>query len=724
MCNSVNPNLIRGFRAVEILASSMKLAEYQDQLARLGFGKRLPTALYVHRDAASEALGPSHPIAALLARIAERLNAGPEYNVVKFRTTEFKVSFLSYPDFFEDPHPSLRLALTVDLVKGKSRVTNYSDQFNPPILHRKDTLLPPQHPQREAYAALSRAEEEAGLLDETTTIGFKLNWERLLADRGVKLTGHRLERTSNGEPLPVRHRPAAVVERHKTALTRYDLSKPVKTLLENHLLPTGTSFFDYGCGRGTDVAGLKNLGYEASGWDPAFQADSPKAAAEVVNLGYVLNVIEDPAERVEVLIAAFSLARRLLVVSALIRETVDAETAARFRDGVLTRAKTFQKFFDQSELQQFIEDTLEATAIPVALGIFYVFRDPVGAQDFLATRTRRLIDWGQLHSRLGLPKPRKTAEQRVAERYAEHQSVLEPLWQLTLKLGRPPLAEEFPAWEAVRAGVGSMARAQRLLETHYGDEALRASREARKNDLLVYLALAQLRKRVPFSHLSAELRGDIKHFFGDYQRAQAAGRDLLFAAGDPDEIALACEDLTLGWQDEQALYIHRSLLSDLPPILRVYAGCAAALYGLVDEADVLKLHKASGKVTFLRYDDFAGAPLPILQQRIKVNLRNRWVEVFDHRADGQLLFYKERLVGPEDPLVAVAAEFSRRLARLQVAQIPFDGPRQADFERLLANRNLTARLHPRRARTATPVRPLGEDARREPSASCARKNPS
>lgn len=676
----------------------MKLAEYQDQLARLGFGKRLPTALYVHREAASEVLGPAHPIAALLARIAERLNAGPEYNVVKLRTTEFKVSFLSYPGFFEDPHPTLRLALTVDLVKGKSRVTDYSDQFNPPILHRKDALLPPQHPQREAYAALSRAEEEAGLLDETTTIGFKLNWERLLADRGVKLSGHRLERTSNEEQPPIRHRPAAVVERHKTALTRYDLSKPIKTLLENRMIPAGTTFFDYGCGRGTDVAGLKNLGYEASGWDPAFQPDSPKTPAEVVNLGYVLNVIEDPAERVEALTRAFGLARRLLVVSALIRETVDADTAARFRDGFLTRANTFQKFFEQAELQQLIEDSLDVTAVPVALGIFYVFRDPMDAQDFLATRTRRVIDWSQLHSRLGLPKPRKTAEQRVAERYAEHQSILEPLWQLTLKLGRPPLPEEFQAWEALRAALGSMARAQRLLQTHFGEEALRASREARKNDLVVYLALAQLRKRVPFSHLSAELRGDIKHFFGDYQRAQIAGRDLLFAAGDPDEIALACEDLTLGWQDEQALYVHRSLLSDLPPILRVYAGCAAALYGLVDEADVLKLHKASGKVTFLRYDDFAGAPLPILQQRIKVNLRNRWVEVFDHRADGQLLFYKDRLVGPQDPLLVEMQAFSHRLGRLKVTESPFEGPDRTAFEELLRSQNLTAGLYPRRTK--------------------------
>jgi hypothetical protein len=68
------------------------------------------------------------------------------------------------------------------------------------------------------------------------------------------------------------------------------------------------------------------------------------------------------------------------------------------------------------------------------------------------------------------------------------------------------------------------------------------------------------------------------------------------------------------------------------------------LFGDVAQADVIKLHKASGKVTFLLYDDFEGKPLPQLRQRIKVNLRTRWVQVFDHSAEGQLLYFKERLL--------------------------------------------------------------------------------
>ena len=79
-------------------------------------------------------------------------------------------------------------------------------------------------------------------------------------------------------------------------------------------------------------------------------------------------------------------------------------------------------------------------------------------------------------------------------------------------------------------------------------------------------------------------------------------------------------------------------------MLRAYVGCVTALFGDVAQADVIKLHKASGKVTFLLYDDFGGKPLPTLRQRIKVNLRTRWVQVFDHSAEGQLLEGKERFL--------------------------------------------------------------------------------
>jgi hypothetical protein len=484
-------------------------------------------------------------------------------------------------------------------------------------------------------------------------------------------------------------------------------------------------------------------------------------------MGYVLNVIEDPAERVETLVDAHRLARRLLMVSALINETVETGRAAQYRDGVLTKRNTFQKFFEQQELQQYIEDALDCTAVPVGLGIFYVFRDPMEQQDFLFARSRRAIDWGQVSSRLGLGAPTTlwkalyeahkelldvfgkvalelgripgpTEYERLSELderlgsakralrayvqgngiegldwdavrvrfgigqpskrrweilYEEHRELLDSFWSLMLQLGRLPEPEEFAQTGELREKVGSPKQALRLFIQKGGADDVRRAAENRQRDLLVYVALANLRKRVPFGHLSQTLRWDIREFFGNYTRALEKGLELLYAAGDTGEIELACEELKVGWQDEQALYLHRSLLPELPPVLRAYVGCATALFGDVSQADVIKLHKASGKATFLVYDDFEGKALPELRHRIKVNLRTRWVQVFDHSKDEQLLYFKERLVSPTHPQRAEMEKFSAKVRKLGIPEGMSLGLKRVDFEQLRLRHGLNENLN-------------------------------
>ena len=379
----------------------------------------------------------------------------------------------------------------------------------------------------------------------------------------------------------------------------------------------------------------------------------------------MLNVIEDAAERLETLCDAFRIAKRLLVVSALIRETVNTTISGRFRDGVLTRRNTFQKFYEQRELQQYIEDALETTAVPVALGIFYVFREPGELQDFLANRTRRPIDWSQISARLGVERHPST---RV-DHYAKHKEILDSFWATMLRFGRPPRAEEFPRDMEMRQTFGSPRKAERLFLARGGVELLDKARQSRRNGLLVYLALSNLRKPTPFRQLSLSLQCDMHNFFGDYQRALTCGRDLLFSAGDSEQIQKACQSTILGWQDARALYIHRSLLEKLPPVLQVYVGCAELLGGDANEVDLIKLHKTSGKVTFLIYRDFQSDLLPKLHQRIKINLRTLSVQVFDHSNSGQVLFFKDKFLLPEDPFAKQVIPISAKLRKLGVTEI-------------------------------------------------------
>jgi DNA phosphorothioation-associated putative methyltransferase len=373
-------------------------------------------------------------------------------------------------------------------VTGRTYTSSYQDNINPPILHRKELLVGPDHPHFAEFASLTAAEEAAGLYRGSLAIGFRLNWQRLLADAGIEIIGHTL---TQARVSPAVHGMSISIHRHKTALTRYDLSKPVKLLLEYEQLKSTETLFDYGCGVGADVRGLQQLGYMAEGWDPVHAPHSEKRPADVVNLGYVLNVIEDPAERLETLLDAWGLAKRLLVVATLIAVGSNGQGTSTFNDGLLTSRNTFQKYFSQKELQQYIEDVLECSAIPAALGVFYVFRDPSEHQAFLQSRSRRAVDWDSLSLAFERPLPKqRVAREFTLTRYEQHRELLDQLWSATLSFGRLPEVSEFPRYEELREAVGSPARALRYLLNRHGQDLMDKAAATRKNDLLVYLASA------------------------------------------------------------------------------------------------------------------------------------------------------------------------------------------------------------------------------------------
>jgi len=153
--------------------------------------------------------------------------------------------------------------------------------------------------------------------------------------------------------------------------------------LEDGVITEGDSVFDFGCGRGEDLRQLKRLGFACNGWDPAFRSDVPLHSAPVVNIGYVVNVIEDARERVETLKSAWELAEKVLVVSARLTLEAQRVKASEFQDGVVTSAGTFQKFYGQQELRTWIDQTLGVRSVPTAPGVFYVFRESEDREQFI-----------------------------------------------------------------------------------------------------------------------------------------------------------------------------------------------------------------------------------------------------------------------------------------------------------------------------------------------------
>jgi DNA phosphorothioation-associated putative methyltransferase len=150
-------------------------------------GKVMPRALYVHVDAVAEL-----PV---LLRLYEGCARGvPGANIVKFANDEPKVSYLSYPEFDRDPHPALAAAVSVSLQTFRVRQRHYANNRNPPILHRKETFVSPDHPDRSKYERLTRLEEAKGLYEESASIGTREGWETVLRAKGLRLRGHRLVR--------------------------------------------------------------------------------------------------------------------------------------------------------------------------------------------------------------------------------------------------------------------------------------------------------------------------------------------------------------------------------------------------------------------------------------------------------------------------------------------------------------------------------------------------
>ncbi|MBK1825938.1 DNA phosphorothioation-associated putative methyltransferase [Haloferula rosea] len=671
----------------------MNSSEYRTALAALSYGKRLPGALYILDPGETSERIPQD-LLITFSELRRRLEIGPEFNLLKLHLAAPKVSFLSYPDFDRNPHPELKASVIVDLVTGKVRRDDYSKRANPPILHRKETFLPPDDLRRRKFAKLTKQEEEAGLLKETSRIGFRLNWDKLVAEAGYGFRGHRLEKLeADPEPKSPKLPHPRKVARHKTAIVRRDLSKPVKTLLELNQLRRNESFFDYGCGYGGDVEGISRLGYSASGWDPVHASDEAKSKADVVNLGFVLNVIEDPAERVEVLADAWQHAERLLVVSTLISGQEAYENIRNYGDGVITSRNTFQKFFEPAEIQSLIEDTLHVDAVPVALGIYFAFQNQADYHDFIASRSRRFIDWESLSRKLGLLQ----ALRAKRDPYETHRELLDRFWESVLELGRLPRDNEFEDLAEVRKACSSLPKALQLFIDRFGEPTFEAARLRRKEDLLVFVAASQLREQIPFSHLSERLQRDLRSFFGNYTNAQDQARELMFAAGDPDELELAVRTLDFGWVDENEGHftIHRSLLDELPAILRVYIECGARLYGDPRAADLTKIHLHSGKLTFTYYEDFENTGFPELTLRIKVDLRKLFVNVFEHPSgpDRQLLFFKKRFISSDHPGRRKIEILSDRLRAMGITESNVGhGISKGDFEAAIARAGLTRAL--------------------------------
>ncbi|CAH7404888.1 conserved hypothetical protein [Vibrio chagasii] len=632
---------------------------FAELVAQIKVGKQLPDAVYLHRDAFNAL---PNVLIQFIPAVAKAVSLEDDnWNLVKLFKKEFRLSLLHYPDFYTDSYPSLKQSLNVDLSKLSHKTMSYEGSDNPPILHRKETMILPGSEYFEHFTSLTQEGENAGLYENSRLIGFKRSWENLIARHGYELVDGRLFRSSAISQVE-----DSGIDRHKTALVRHELSAPMKTLVKHGYLEGSYSIFDYGCGRGDDLRELEAHGLDVLGWDPNFQPDNDKVNSSIVNLGFVLNVIEDQDERLEALLGAWELADKFLVVSVMLANENYIAQFKSYKDGVITSRNTFQKYYAQSEIKAYIERSLQEDAITVAPGIFYIFKDKLEEQQYLQSKYKRHHKWQQLTS----PEPIE-AKDKAKLLITQHQDLFNSFWNTSLELGRIPANDEFEHSDKIRELIGSHKKVFNLLQEMFDTQEFEQAEKSRKEDLLLYFAMGLFEKRKPYTQQPEPLKRDIKALFDDYKTAINLAAELLFAIADTDLIQQQCEKAhnqlpASLLNDGHSLIFHRDFIDELPLLLRVYVGAGLQMYGELDEEiDLIKIHITSGKLTLTAYDDFEKS-VPFLVERIKIKMAEQDIDFFDYVNEERRppLLNKHLYMSTEHETYKKQQSFDKRLAKL------------------------------------------------------------
>ena len=594
-------------------------------------GKQLPSALYVHRDALTNLDPVLKDYESRARKLVDNLDRA---TIIKFGIDRPKISYLYYPDFDRDPHPQLHQSIIVDLTTEQVTLRQYHNSHNPPILHRKETFVSQDYPRYRAFAELTREEVALGLLDNSRHIGTLQEWIRLLLQEGIEIVDHHVACPIDS---PAAKKQTILIERHKAALKRSELSRPVRIALESNIFKEGTTFFDYGCGCGEDIKQIDDLGYSSSGWDPYYRPDAPQEPAEIVNLGYILNVIEDIAERRQALIKAWSLTQRVLIVSAQVLVDDRRRGLVAYGDGVVTNRNTFQKYYEQEELKLYIDQVLEVESIPAGLGIYFVFRHETEAEHFRASR---------IYSSLSTPRV-----QGKVRNFEDYRELLTPLMNFYTERGRLPAKGELASEAAIKEEFRSYQRAFKLILQATDRSEWDTIAEKRRQDLLVYLALGKFSGRPTIRKLSPEIKADVKALFGSYKQACTIADLLLINVGDMSKIANLCKNSDIGKQLNGAIAVHISALEKLPPLLRLYEGCASRNFYRLENANIVKIYYNKPKITYLVYPEFDTQAHPALQATMEIDLHNLSVTYHDisDETNPLILHQKDALVAPDYP---------------------------------------------------------------------------
>lgn len=146
----------------------------KEQLSASDVGKFVGGYLYLHTSALAALSEAWRQVAAKAIALAQ-VRPDEDFNVIKLHQQGEELSLLEYRDFFNDPFPALGRSWRVSLGRGSVMCRTYQESRNPPILHRKELLLPASHDQLYEYRAMTETAEALGLFPKPNGSVFARN---------------------------------------------------------------------------------------------------------------------------------------------------------------------------------------------------------------------------------------------------------------------------------------------------------------------------------------------------------------------------------------------------------------------------------------------------------------------------------------------------------------------------------------------------------------------
>lgn len=148
-----------------------------------------------------------------------------------------------------------------------------------------------------------------------------------------------------------------------TAIHRKTISAPLKTMLELNEIDSNLTILDYGCGHGYDLNYLKNMELNVCGYDKYIKTyskdDYNKEYYDIILCFYVLNTIQEETERIEVISSILNILKEnghaYIAVRSINELHINKKQQyTHYKDGIITKKGTFQKYFDKEYLDHLI----------------------------------------------------------------------------------------------------------------------------------------------------------------------------------------------------------------------------------------------------------------------------------------------------------------------------------------------------------------------------------